>query len=112
MRAMTDPLDEALERVGDRWTLAVVRALLDGPRRFSELTAAVEGIAANTLADRLRRLERGGLLVARPYCERPPRHVYELTEEGRALAPAIAALAAWGSRREDVDDADDPPIRV
>jgi DNA-binding HxlR family transcriptional regulator len=112
MHPMADPLHQALERVGDRWTLAVVRALLDGPRRFSELTADVEGIAPNTLADRLRRLERGGLLVARPYCERPPRFAYELTDEGRALAPAITALTAWGSRREGADDADEEPIRV
>jgi DNA-binding HxlR family transcriptional regulator len=112
MPGMPDPLAEALERVGDRWTLAVVQALLDGPRRFSELTAAVEGIAPNTLADRLRRLERDGLLVARPYCERPPRHAYELTDEGRALQPAIAALAAWGDRRAADGDVDEPPIRL
>jgi DNA-binding HxlR family transcriptional regulator len=107
-----DALDDALARVGDRWTLAVVRALLDGPRRFSDLTTAVGGIAPNTLADRLRRLERDGLLLARPYCERPPRYEYELTPDARDLGPAIAALAAWGERSGTPHDDDEPPVHV
>jgi DNA-binding HxlR family transcriptional regulator len=110
---VADSLDDALARVGDRWTLAVVRALLDGPRRYSDLAAHVAGIAPNTLADRLRRLERDGLVLARLYCERPPRFEYELTADGRELAPAIEALAAWGARHtgSGADD-DEAPIRV
>lgn len=92
-------LAEALAAVGDRWTLLVVAVLLDGPRRFGDLRAEVAGIAPNVLSARLRALEARGLLVARPYSERPPRFVYELTEAGRGLADALRMLAGWGARR-------------
>ena len=92
------PLEAALERVGDRWSFLVVEALLAGSRRFNELAEAVPGIAPNILADRLRRLERDGVLVGRPYQERPPRLEYELTGDGRDLAGALRLLADWGSR--------------
>src|SRR5437588_1952278 len=72
-------LSEALAIVGDRWTLLVVAALLDGPRRFGELQAEIASIAPNVLSQRLRHLEQNGLLVARPYSQRPPRFAYELT---------------------------------
>jgi DNA-binding HxlR family transcriptional regulator len=91
-------LAEALERVGDRWTLLVVEALLDGPRRFGDLQEAVGGIAPNILTQRLRNLEREALVVARPYSERPPRFVYELTSGGQELAGALRLLADWGAR--------------
>ena len=113
--AVADPLDDALAQVGDRWTLAVVRALLAGPRRYSDLSAAIDGIAPNTLADRLRRLERDGLVLARAYCERPPRYEYELTADGQALAPVIAALGAWAARHApgaEGEDDDERPISV
>ena len=97
------PLELALERVGDRWSLLIVEALLDGSRRFNELAEGV-GIAPNILTDRLRRLEREGVVVARPYSERPPRMEYELTSAGHDLAGALRLLADWGSRRsEDAD---------
>jgi DNA-binding HxlR family transcriptional regulator len=92
------PLAEALARVGDRWTLLVVQALLDGPRRFNDLVEQIPGIAPNILSERLKRLERDGLLVARPYTDRPPRAAYELTAEGRELAGALRLLAHWGAR--------------
>ncbi len=92
-------LEAALERVGDRWSLLVVAALLEGPRRFGELAAAVPGIASNVLADRLRRLGRAGVVVARPYERRPVRYEYALTADGAELAAAIRALADWGGRR-------------
>lgn len=98
------PLELALERVGDRWSLLVVEALLDAPRRFNELQAAVPGIAPNILAERLRRLEREGVVLARPYQERPPRMEYALTAAGRDLAGALRLLADWGARRSDVAD--------
>ena len=94
-------LAEALERVGDRWTLLVVEALLDGPRRFGDLQEAVGGIAPNILTQRLRNLERQGLVVARPYSERPPRFVYELTSGGEELAGALRLLADWGARQAE-----------
>jgi DNA-binding HxlR family transcriptional regulator len=91
-------LADALAAVGDRWTLLVVAALLDGPRRFGELQSEVEGIAPNVLSQRLRALEQGALLVARPYSERPPRFVYELSEAGRELAGVLRLLTGWGAR--------------
>jgi DNA-binding HxlR family transcriptional regulator len=93
------PLAHALEAVGDRWTLVIVATLLDGPRRFGELQDEIEGIAPNVLSSRLRKLEDEGLVVAEPYCERPPRFVYELTEPGRALSGPLRQLAQWGARR-------------
>ena len=97
----SSPLAEALARVGDRWTLLVVEALLSGPRRFNDLLDQLPGIAANILSDRLKRLEREGLLVARPYSERPPRAAYHLTAEGKELAGALRLLAYWGSGHAD-----------
>jgi DNA-binding HxlR family transcriptional regulator len=92
------PLADALMRVGDRWTLLVVQALLAGPRRFNELQEDIPGIAANILSQRLKRLERDALLLSRPYSERPPRAAYELTAEGKELAGALRLLAQWGAR--------------
>ena len=93
-----DALAEAAAAVGDRWTLLVIAALLDGPRRFGELQEEVQGIAPNILTQRLRALERDGLLVARPYSERPARFVYELTAGGRDLSAVLRMLAGWGAR--------------
>lgn len=99
--AQPTPLQEAVARVGDRWTLLVVAALLDGPRRFNDLQAAVAGIAPNVLSQRLRQLEANGVVVATPYSERPPRFVYQLTAAGTELAGALRLLAQWGSGRAD-----------
>jgi DNA-binding HxlR family transcriptional regulator len=90
------PVAKTLELVGERWTLLIVRELLVGPQRFTDLHTALGGIPRNLLADRLRDLEGNGL-VAR--AELPPpaaRSVYELTGAGRALLPVIGALAQWG----------------
>jgi DNA-binding HxlR family transcriptional regulator len=96
---MTDPspLADALARVGDRWTLLVVGALMDGPRRFGDLQEDVPGIAPNILTQRLRHLGAEALVVARPYSERPPRMVYELS-----AAVALRLLAGWGARHSEV----------
>jgi len=91
-------LDAALGRVGDRWSFLVVEGLLDGPRRFNDLVAALPGIAPNILTDRLRRLEREGVVVSQPYSDRPARMAYALTEDGQELAGVLRLLAAWGSR--------------
>jgi DNA-binding HxlR family transcriptional regulator len=95
----------AARRVGDRWTLLVIESLLDGPRRFGELSDQLDGIAPNILTKRLRHLEHHALVVARPYSRRPLRVSYELTAAGRDLAGAIALLAAWGAQ---VDGGDAP----
>lgn len=96
-------LSAALDRVGDRWSLQLVEALLPGPLRYNELAGAVAGIAPNILADRLRRLERAGLLVGSPYSQRPVRLEYALTADGRELAGALRLLADWGARRAGLD---------
>lgn len=92
-------LAEALGQVGDRWSLLVVQALLEGPRRFMELTEAVPGIAPNILSDRLKRLESEGVVSSTPYSERPVRMAYDLTPSGRDLAGAMRLLADWAARR-------------
>ena len=92
------PLAAALERVGDRWSLLLIEALLEGPRRFGELSEAVAGIAPNILAERLRRLEGERVVRSVPYSERPPRFIYALTDEGLELAGVLRLLADWGSR--------------
>lgn len=91
-------LAEALETVGERWTLLVIAALLEGPKRFGELQEELAGIAPNVLTQRLRQLERDALVVARPYSERPPRFVYELSSAGQELAGVLRLLASWGAR--------------
>ncbi len=95
--AEASPLEEAVARVGDRWALLIVSALLDGPRRFNDLQADVAGIAPNVLSQRLRTLEQHGVVVATPYSERPPRFVYQLTAAGAELAGALRLLAQWGA---------------
>ena len=97
------PLAAALAAVGDRWTLLVVEALLEGPARFNDLQEAIDGIAPNILSERLRRLEREGLAFAQPYSERPPRYVYELTAAGTGLAGALRLLADWGARHGEAE---------
>jgi DNA-binding HxlR family transcriptional regulator len=89
-------LADAVARVGDRWTLRLVHALLRGPQRFGDLERAL-GIAPNVLAQRLRALGEDGLLVAEAYERRPPRYRYALTQPGRELAGVLRLLAAWAS---------------
>jgi DNA-binding HxlR family transcriptional regulator len=95
------PLVVALDRVGDRWSLLIVDALLERSRRFNELGESVPGIAPNILTERLRRLERERIVVATPYQQRPPRMSYALTTDGRALASALRLLADWGAGHLD-----------
>lgn len=92
-------LARALDVVGDRWTLLIVRELVLGPRRFTDLVDGLPGVSRALLANRLRELEAHGLVDR---VELPPpaaRQVYELTEDGRELASALQPLVAWGARR-------------
>ena len=86
-----------MAKVGDRWSLLVVEALLDGPLAFSQLQAAVDGIAATVLSQRLKCLQTEGLIVSEPYLRRPLRHAYSLTGAASELASALRLLAAWGA---------------
>jgi len=90
------PVAKTLELVGERWTLLIVRELLVGPLRFTDLHAALAGIPRNLLADRLRDLEALGLVARRELPPPAARTVYDLTDAGRALLPVIGALAQWG----------------
>ena len=92
----SSPLAAALDSVGDRWTLLLVEALLEGPRRFGDLQEQLPRIAPNVLTQRLRRLEGEGLVVAQPYSERPQRFVYELTASGHELAGEARRLRHSG----------------
>src|SRR3954462_15258881 len=88
-------LARTLDVVGDRWTLLIVRELVPGPRRFTDLVTGLPGLSRNLLTERLRALESNGL-VARPALPPPvARQVYELTGEGHELAEAVGPLISW-----------------
>ncbi len=101
------PVAHALDQVGDRWELLVVRELMLGPRRYTDLAEALPGIGSNILASRLRDLEYVG--VVRKTKLPPPWAVtvYELTEHGRELEPVLRALAGWGARTLGAPDPSD-----
>jgi DNA-binding HxlR family transcriptional regulator len=92
------PVAHSLELVGERWALLIVRDLLKGPKRYSDLLAGLPGLGTNILAARLRELEQGG--VVRKSKLPPPANVmvYELTEYGAELEEVVAALGRWGFR--------------
>jgi DNA-binding HxlR family transcriptional regulator/putative sterol carrier protein len=93
------PLALALDIVGGRWTLLIVRELTPGPRRFTDLVEGLPGISRKLLSDRLRDLERDGLIARTDLPPPAARQVYELTDEGRELAAATTPLIDWGSKR-------------
>lgn len=88
----------ALDLVGERWALLVVRDLILGPKRFTDLRESLPGIATNVLTQRLKQLERDGVISRRPLPPPAASTVYELTEYGRELEPALFALGRWGAR--------------
>jgi DNA-binding HxlR family transcriptional regulator/putative sterol carrier protein len=92
-------LARTLDVVGDRWTLLIVRELGPGPRRFTDLIDGLPGISRKLLTERLRDLERDGIIARRELPPPAARQVYELTDDGRDLATAMAPLIAWGARR-------------
>lgn len=92
------PAGCALDLVGDRWTLLLVRDLIRGKTRFGEFLSSPESIPTNILADRLARLEKAGLVTGELYQKNPPRRCYRLTAKGRDLGPVLGALVDWGKR--------------
>jgi DNA-binding HxlR family transcriptional regulator len=92
------PVAKSLEVVGDRWTLLIVRDLLQGVRRFQDFQESLPGIAPNILSDRLKLMEEHGLVSRHFYSDHPPRAEYQLTDKGKELGVVVGALAAWGSR--------------
>jgi DNA-binding HxlR family transcriptional regulator len=91
-------LARALDLVGERWAFLVVRELALGPRRFKDLLDGLPGVSTNVLATRLRQLERNGIVERRILPPPAGSTVYELTEYGRELEPAMLALGRWGAR--------------
>jgi len=92
------PIAGALDIVGDRWTLLVVRDLLFGRSTYGELQKSPEKIPTNILADRLKRLEEAGIVSKASYQKRPVRYAYRLTEKGLALGTLLKAMVEWGNR--------------
>jgi DNA-binding HxlR family transcriptional regulator len=90
------PDARALDLVGDKWTLLIVRDLAAGPRRFVELQRVLPGISTEQLRSRLNRMVADGMLTRKRYREVPPRVDYELTERARELMPILGELARWG----------------
>ena len=91
------PVARALDIIGERWTLLIIRDLLRlGPRKFADFEASLEGISPNTLSARLKHLEDRGAITKRLYEQYPPRAEYVLTERGRQLGPVLLALKKWG----------------
>lgn len=90
-------VSRALDVIGDRWSLLVVRELSSGPRRYSDLFADLPGISTDMLATRLKELERDGILTRRKAGPRATTAVYELTDTGADLRPVLDTLSAWGT---------------
>ena len=111
------PTRRLLDRIGDRWTVLVVRSLLDGPHRFSAIAQRIDGISQKMLTQTLRGLERDGLITRTVHAEVPPRVDYALTELGGSLLGLVAALETWAETHiDDVQAAraayDNPGVRV
>jgi DNA-binding HxlR family transcriptional regulator len=93
------PVAKALDVVGEKWALLVLRDLFrKGSLRFQDLAAGLAGVAPNTLSARLKTLESQGVIDTRLYEQHPPRFEYFLTEKGLALGPVLKALYQWGER--------------
>ena len=94
-------LSRALELIGERWTLLIIRDLLIGPKRFTDLRRDLPGIPSNILTTRLKELEHAALIQRRTLPRPEKTFVYELTAEGRELDDVILALSRWGAQRLD-----------
>lgn len=88
---------ETLNIIGDKWTLLIIRDLLKGIKKFSDLKSSLSGIAPNILSDRLRILEEEGIIETVLYSKHPPRLLYELTPKGNELRHVLNAIAIWGN---------------
>jgi DNA-binding HxlR family transcriptional regulator len=93
------PVARALDVIGERWSILILRdLLLQGPRRFQDFQESLRGVAPNTLSSRLKDMEARGLIGRRPYSDHPPRLEYYLTDKGKSLGPVLKALRDWGRR--------------
>lgn len=93
-------VETTLRVVGGRWKVLVLYHLLEGTKRFSELTRLLKGVSARTLSKQLRELEADGIISRHVYPQIPPKVEYSLTEAGRRLKPVLTAMDLWGERFE------------
>lgn len=92
------PIACALDIVGDRWSLLIVRDIFKKKSRFKDFLESEENYPSNILTDRLKRLEIEGIITREPYSERPPRFAYSLTSKGLELGNVIEAMYHWGNK--------------
>lgn len=98
-RQQNCPVARALDVIGERWAILILRDLfLKGPRRFQDFQESLAGVAPNTLSARLKTLEAQGVIARLLYNEHPPRLEYYLTEKGKRLGPVLKALKKWGDQ--------------
>lgn len=106
MKASTDPvarrsscpIASALDLIGDKWSLLIIRDMFQGKRTYGEMLDSPEGIPTNILADRLRRLEDARLIVSSAYQDRPVRYAYTLSDKGKDLGEVLLAFVKWGKK--------------
>lgn len=91
------PVETALALIGDKWKVLILRDLMEGTRRFSELKRSIGTVSQKVLTAQLRDMESKGLVSRKVYAEVPPRVEYSLTPLGRSLSPVLDALRSWGS---------------
>lgn len=92
------PIATTLDLVGDRWTMVILRDMINGKKRFSQFLDGPERITTNVLTDRLQQMEAAGLVTRTAYQQRPRRHEYDLTAKGEALLPVLQEICRWGNR--------------
>src|SRR5579859_5010631 len=97
--------EHGIQLLGKRWTGLLLYALLEGPRRFCELTTRVEGLSDRVLSDRLRELEVEGIIERIVYPQIPVRVEYQLTKKGRALEPVVHAIQTWAEKWVELPEA-------
>jgi DNA-binding HxlR family transcriptional regulator len=95
------PIASSLEIIGDRWTLVLVRDMVNGKSKFNEFLNSPEKITPSVLKDRLTQMEADGLIERKPYSARPPRFEYQLTSAGKGLLGVMQALCLWGNATID-----------
>ncbi|HSW66854.1 MAG TPA: helix-turn-helix domain-containing protein [Bacillota bacterium] len=101
-------ISASLKIIGDKWSGLLVRELMNGPRRFTELEQTLH-IGPRTLSQRLDTMEQAGVLVKKQYAEAPPRVEYSLTQKGEDLLPVLQSMAEWGAKYAPEVCAEEPP---
>lgn len=99
IRGLNCPVARALEIIGEKWTLLILRDLfLDGAKKYQELLLSLEGISPNILSTRLKKLVEYGIIQKEIYVEHPPRYIYSLTNKGESLKPILTDIKSWGQQ--------------